>query len=205
MGLFKILILFFRKFFEVSRGSLQFSIFYNRMDVEKSQMPFTVFGIVSVLKMNIFRLKIRFSQAQHTIRIFFQILKTGVFSMRLLSNLFSSKSPLQIFLETKRYASMKDSSGFSALCDLPETFIKKCFESKYIFLNFSLFERFAVEKDVFFAVGENGFPVLCASLRVFFGAVKWMKFLCPFTFGSPYDTACLVFSSKGRNFLRKCL
>ena len=71
---------------------------------------------------------------------------------------------------------MKDSSGFSALCDLPETFIKKCFESKYIFLNFSLFERFAVEKDVFFAVGENGFPVLCASLRVFFGPVKWMKF-----------------------------
>ena len=98
MGLFKILILFFRKFFEVSRGSLQFSIFCNRMDVEKSQMPFTVFGIVSVLKKNIFRLKIRFSQAQHTIsEFFFKILKTGVFSMRLLSNLFSSKSPFKFF------------------------------------------------------------------------------------------------------------
>ena len=65
--------------------------------------------------------------------------------------------------------SIKDSSGFSALCDLPEIFEKK-------FLDFSFFERFSVEKDGFFAVSSWG---------------KW--FSCTFTLGSSYGIAYLVF------------
>ena len=80
------------------------------------------------------------------------------------------RSPPQILLETKRFASIN-----------PETFIKKFFRKiSKKFLNF-LFEKFSVEKDGFFAVSSwgriyfVGFRDLCVSLCVFFGAVKLMK------------------------------
>ena len=52
---------------------------------------------------------------------------------------------------------------------------------------------FPVDRDGFLLlpVGEQWFGDLCVSLRVFFGAVKLMKFYqCHFTFGSPYDLFC---------------
>ena len=55
-----------------------------------------------------------------------------------------------------------------------------------------------------FQLEKNGFRDLCVSLRVFFGAVKLMKFYFPFTLGSPYDIS-FWFYSKVRNFLRKYL
>ena len=97
LRLLKILIFcfFFRKVFKVSKGSpFNFLKFCNRKNERKSQRipPFTFFGIVRFFKMNIFRLKIRvFSGPARYIRFVF--LKTRVFSMRLFSNLFSSKPP----------------------------------------------------------------------------------------------------------------
>ena len=100
--------------------------------------------------------------------------------------------------ETKRFASVKGSSTFLALCAFRRPSSKNFPENfEIFFLNF-LFLRFSVEKDVFFCcfqLGKNGFRDLCVSLRVFFGAVKLMKFqhYCPFTLGCPYYTAHLVF------------
>ena len=73
---------------------------------------------------------------------------------------------------TKLSGSIKDSLGFSALCDTPETFIKNFFEE---FLQF--FERFSVEKGGFLLFQVGGKVVfesrsLNVSLRVFFEAVK---------------------------------
>ena len=39
--------------------------------------------------------------------------------------------------------------------------------------------------------------------RVYFGAVKLMKFQCPFTLGSPYDTAYLVFFKSSQVFAKR--
>ena len=122
--------------------------------------PFTVFGIVRFFKKNNFHLEIRFSQSQHAISDFCSF-QTGVFSKKKhrLLNLFHRN---QTFCERE---------GLSALCDLPETFIKIFFEKfRIFFLNFLFFfeKMFSVEKD--------GFRDLCVSLRVFFGAVKLMKF-----------------------------
>ena len=105
--------------------------------------------------MNNFCLKVRFSEAQHAISEFF--LKTGVFSMLLFSNLFSSKPP-QFLLTIKRFVSIKDCSRFSALCDLLESFYKNFFEKFRIFFPyfFDFFEMFPVEKDEFFAVSSWG-------------------------------------------------
>ena len=165
--------------------------------LKKSQSPhFTVFGIVRFLKMNNFCFEIRFSQTQHVI----------FFLCDFFSDFFSSKPP-QFLPETKRFASIKDCSRFSPLCDLPETLILKLFRKKY-FLNFLFFERFLIEKVVFFCcfhLEKYGFRDLCVSLRVFFGAVNLIKFQqCHFTLGSLYDVADVVFL-KVRNFLRKCL
>ena len=45
-------------------------------------------------------------------------------------------------------------------------------------------------------MGKNGFRDLCPSLRVFFGAVKLMKFQhSHFTLGTTYDIANLVFKT----------
>ena len=80
------------------------------------------------------------------------------FSMRLFSNLFSA-SPPQFLLETKRFASIKDSSGFSVLCNLPET-VKKIIRKMFCFL-----KGFRLRK--FFFAGENGFRVLSVSFGYF--------------------------------------
>ena len=58
--------------------------------------------------------------------------------------------PPQFLQETKRFASVKDSSRVSALCDLQETFIEKKFReiSKKIFLNF-LWKVFCWERCFF--------------------------------------------------------
>ena len=69
--------------------------------------------------MNIFRLKIRFPPWHSTLYpIFFE---TVVFICDFFLIRFY-RSPPHILLETKRFASIEDSLGFSVLCDLPETF-----------------------------------------------------------------------------------
>ena len=77
------------------------------------------------------------------------------------SNLFSSKLPLIFFLETKCFASIKDCWRFSALCDLPETFIRKFFNiSKMIFPQLSVFLKgFRLRKlgILLFPAGEEWF------------------------------------------------
>ena len=127
MRLLKILIFcfFFAKFF---KSRFNFLKFCNRMDVKKISKcpPFTVFGIVTFFKSNNFCLKIRFSQAQHAVSDFLNKDRC-FFYATFFSNLFLSKPP-QFLLETKLFASIKHCSRFSALCDLPETFIKKFFE-----------------------------------------------------------------------------
>ena len=100
--------------------------------------------------------------------------------------------PPQFLPKMKRFATLKDSSWFSALCDfkkiagdLQKKFSKNILEKflKKIQKNFPsifcLFLRISVEEDGFFCcfqLGKNGFRDLCPSLRVFFGAVKLMKF-----------------------------
>ena len=130
---------FFRNFFHVTKdSSLHFLIFCNRTYVKKISKcpPFTVIGIVRFFKSNNFRLKIRFSQAQHPISDLFFFRDRCFFYATFFSNLFSSKP--QFSLETKRFASIKHCSRFSALCDLLETFIKKIFRKipKIFYLNF---------------------------------------------------------------------
>ena len=44
-----------------------------------------------------FRLEMRFFKAQHAISDFCFFFKTGVFTMRLFSNLFSSNAPLNFY------------------------------------------------------------------------------------------------------------
>ena len=51
-----------------------------------------------------------------------------------------------------------------------------------------------------FQLGKKGFRGLRVSLRVFFGAVKLMKFQSPFTLGFPYDIAYLVFFKSSQVF-----
>ena len=75
--------------------------------------------------MIISRVKIRFSQWTRTLCPIFVFFKTGVFLVLcVFSNLFLSKLP-QFLLESKRFASVEDFLGFSALCDLPEIFVRK--------------------------------------------------------------------------------
>ena len=97
------------------------------MDVKKYQRdPFAVFGFVRISKMIFLILKLGFPRPS-TLYPNFLFFKDRRFSMRYFSHLFSLKPP-QFLLETKSFASIKDSFGFSALCDLPETFIKKFLE-----------------------------------------------------------------------------
>ena len=63
--------------------------------------------------------------------------------MRFFSNLFLLKPPARFSLETKRFASMQDSSS-----DLPENFIKIFFPQYFL-------ERSA-EKNRFFVVSSRG-------------------------------------------------
>ena len=108
------------------RSPFSFLKFCNRMDVQKiSKGPLLLFLalIVRFFKRNNSCLKIRISQAQHAMTNFRFFLKTGDFSMRLFQISFH-RSPPHFLQETKRFASVKDSSTFSTLCDLPKT-IKK--------------------------------------------------------------------------------
>ena len=80
------------------------------------------------------------------------------------------RSPLQILLETKRFASIEDFSCFSAPWDLPETFIKIFFSKfcKFVFLNVSFFESLQLEK--------KGFSSFLRTPWGIFGTKKLMKF-----------------------------
>ena len=138
--------------------------------------PFYSFT-VRFFKSNNFCLKIRFSQAQHAISVFFR--DRCFFYATFFSNLFSSKP--QFLLETKRFASIKHCSRFSALCDLPETFIKKIFQKipKKKFPQFSVFFKgLRLRKMGFllFPFGEELFSRFMGIPSGFFGAVKLMIF-----------------------------
>ena len=77
------------------------------------------------------------------------------------------RSPPQFLQETKRFASVKDSSTFSALCDLPETFIKKILGKfrKIFSINF-LLKVFRWERWVF-AVSSWGIMIFETSAYPF--------------------------------------
>ena len=101
----------------------------------------------------------------------FVVLKDRCFFYATFKKICFTEAPPQFLPETKRFARVKDSSRFSALCDLPET-IKNIFEK--IFSSFFLFSKgFPLRKMGFycFQLGKNGFRDLCVSVRVFFGAV----------------------------------
>ena len=85
----------------------------------------------------------------------FVVLKDLCFFYATFLKICFTEAPPQFLPETKRFARVKDSSRFSALCDLPET-IRNIFEKfRIFFLNF-VFQRFFVEKDGFFAVFSWG-------------------------------------------------
>ena len=68
-----------------------------------------------------------------------------------LKNCFT-EAPPQFLPETKRFARVKDSSRFSALCDLPET-IKNIFEKiRNFFPSIFCFKGFSLRKMGVFAV-----------------------------------------------------
>ena len=91
--------------------------------------------------------------------------------MRLLKICFT-EAPPQFLPETKRFARVKDSSRFSALCDLPET-IKSIFEKfRKKFLNFVFKKNFVF----WFPVGQEWFSRLMRIPSGILGAVKLMKF-----------------------------
>ena len=169
----------FLKFFNVpKKSSLQFfSIFCNRMDLEKFQRknlpPFTVFGIGRFFKVNLFRPKISFSQAQHAMFDFCFFSKNRFFFYATFFLFSFHRSTF--LLETKRFASIKECSRFSALCDLSDTFIKIFFE---IFIpNFVIFQCFRFRKVGFllFPVGEEWFSRFMRFPSGIFGAVKLIK------------------------------
>ena len=134
--------------------------------------PFTVFGIVRFFKMNNFCLRIRFSQAQHSISDFF--VKTCFFSFCLIC---FHRNPPQFLLETKRFASIKDCSRFLALCDLPETnFYFEKFRKKIPqFFCFLKGFRLRMMSFLLFPVGEEWFLRFMRIPLGIFGAVKLMK------------------------------
>ena len=125
--------------------------------------------------MNNFCLKFRFSQAQHAMSDFVFFFKDRCFYASFFLICFYRSSP-QFLLETKRFASIKNCSRFSALCDLPENFSLKIFRKVTNFiLIFCFFLMFLVQKDGFFCcfqLKKNGFRDLCVSLRVFFWRFK---------------------------------
>ena len=161
MRLLKFLIfyVFFRKFFKDSKRSP--SIFWNfatEWMLKKSlRAPAPLLqlsalwdfsrGIIFVLKLGFLRPSTLYLVFKD--RCFFYVTSYKNWSLR-------SPSP-QFLQETKHFANVKDSSMFSALCDIPETFIK-IFEK--FFLQFSVFEKFSVRKNGFFAVSSWGRFVL---------------------------------------------
>ena len=125
--------------------------------------PFTVFGLVRFFKSNTFCLKVRFSQAQHAISDFF--FKDRCFLYATFSNFFYGSPPPHFLPIMKRFATVKDSSRFSALCDfkkfagdLQKFFFEHILEKfrKIFSFNFLFFLRFSFEEDSFFAVFSWG-------------------------------------------------
>ena len=80
----------------------------------------------------------------------------------------------------------------------------KMFSKNFEFFSSIFCLRFSVEKEWFFCcfqLGKNGFRGLRVSLRVFFGAVKLMKFYS-FTLGFLYDIAYVVFFKSSEVFAK---
>ena len=89
----------------------------------------------------------------------FVVLKDLCFFYATFLKICFTEAPPQFLPETKRFARVKDSSRFSALCDLPET-IRNIFEKfRIFFLNFLFFKGFSLRKMGFllFSVGEEWF------------------------------------------------
>ena len=147
--------------------------FCKRMDVEKShRYPFLFSALWEFLIGIIFGLKLRFLRpsAQYPTFVF---LKTGVFSMRLFKVCFH-RIPRSVFTRNKGFTSFKDSSRFSALCDIPDTIKKNLREISNFFPQFSVFfQGFPLRKMGIlpFSVSEEW-----RFFRVFSGAIKLMKF-----------------------------
>ena len=134
----------------------------------------------------IFVLKLGFLRPT-TLNPIFVFLKIRVVSMRLFSNLFSSKPPFAIFTRNEMFCEQKRLlrvQGFRHYATYRRPSTKK-FSKKFekIFLNLLFFERFSVGKDGFvllFPVGENG--VLSVYLRDFFWRCKIDEILTIFSF-----------------------
>ena len=163
------------------------------MDVKKSQRtPLSQFSALwDFSKVIIFVLKLGFLRPSTLYPIFFQ---RPVFFICDFFNFFFIEVSPQFLPKMKRFATLKDSSRFSALCDFKKIAgdLQKNF-SKIFWKNFGKFLKiqkkfsfnflfvckvFRWGRWVFccFQLGKNGFRDLCPSLRVFFGAVKLMKF-----------------------------
>ena len=119
--------------------------------------------------------------------------------MRLFLKFVFTEAPAQFLQETKRFA-----RGLLKALRLTGDH-QKCFRKILKFFSSIFCLRFSVEKEWFFCcfqLGKNGFQGLRVSLRVFFGAVKLMKFSSPFTLGFPYDIAYLVFFKSSQVFAK---
>ena len=119
-------------------------------------------------KSNNFCLKVRFSQAQHAISDFFQ---RPVFFICDFFDFFFIEVPPQFLPKMKRFATLKDSSRFSALCDFKKiagdlqknfgNFLKKI-QKNFSFNFLFVFKVFRWGRWVFllFSVGEEWFSRL---------------------------------------------
>ena len=142
----------------------------------------SVFGIVRSFKLNTFCPKIKFSETQHAISEFCFFLETGVFFLcYFFSNLFSSKPPPLFFTTNETFCEHK---GLLRVLRDYVTYrrpsskkLSKSFEKNSSnFLKGFWLRIWRIWVFCCFQLGKNGFRVLCVSLRVFFGAVKLMKF-----------------------------
>ena len=120
--------------------------------------------------------------------------------MRLLKICFT-EAPPQFLPEAKRFARVKDSSRFSALCDLPET-IESIFEKfRKKFLNFLFFFK----KKMFFAVSSWARMVF-ETYAYPFGYFRRCKIdeisMSFYPWFSPYDIAYLVFFKSSQVFAK---
>ena len=103
----------------------------------------------------IFVLKLGFLRSG-TVYPIFVVLKDRCFFYATFLKICFTEAPPQFLPETKSFARVKDSSRFSALCDLPET-IKNIFEKFRIFSSIVyFFNGFSLRKMVFFAVFSWG-------------------------------------------------
>ena len=110
----------------------------------------------------------------------FVVLKDRYFIYATFLKFCFTEAPPQFLPETKRFARVNDSSGFSALCDLPETIknlvekIRKNVSSIFCFLKVFRLERFFAV----FQLGKMVFETCAFPFGYFFALyiVKLMKF-----------------------------